>query len=579
MTDIVVLTEDIATIAVSEDVSTVVETVEVTEFIESADSSVAISTEERTEVLTSIEAEVVVSTTEVSEVVTEGEQGPPGPPGLSAAGAVFILDVTATGSGIVGEKTFEPDTIPANVELAGCLSDTRYVRVHVGCEGGGDSYSPVVTVNGVAALLTESSTKRWFTGYADIALAAGQNTVIAASDAGSTDETTVEVLGAGPDILSIEFGPYPGTQTELKSRDQIQVTITTQPNATSVTVLSQGAVVGSVLPVTAGAVTGTLAISNASGLQVVTARAKNSFGTFGSDFASPALTLNQTHPSVGPFVVSYPVGQQAINTGETALVTAAVADADAVQYTSAHLTIPNPTIYENAKSVIPSYSGYEGSGVNYEIMARRSANDSTTTGSTLVRIATVPSTAYIVAAPAGRMASSPLGIDYEVRIYPDQLISTPPSLTASHGAWQGNWTNAGSYWKRTLRIADSVARGIGTFSGLSLVGPSGIVGGLITSGSTYVVGGFSQRTVTFPAFSRVVALGVAVADQTKTSAQLSGGAVLTRHMDNGVYANGYYIANADGDYDPNGGYLGLSDSVFAGSNTSGTLQAIVQEAA
>jgi len=112
-----------------------------------------------------------------------------------------------------------------------------------------------------------------------------------------------------------------------------------------------------------------------------------------------------------------------------------------------------------------------------------------------------------------------------------------------------------------------------------LQGLSGIAGFEITAGSTYEVGGFILRTVTFPAFSRVAPIGAMVADASKTTAQLVGGAVLTRYSDNNVRTTGYYIANEDGTYNPTGGYLGLSDSAFVGSNTSGTLQATIQEIA
>jgi hypothetical protein len=42
--------------------------------------------------------------------------------------------------------------------------------------------------------------------------------------------------------------------------------------------------------------------------------------------------------------------------------------------------------------------------------------------------------------------------------------------------------------------------------------------------------------------------------------------------------NGFYIADANGAYNPWGSYIALSDVAFAASNTSGTLQGTVQEA-
>jgi hypothetical protein len=72
-------------------------------------------------------------------------------------------------------------------------------------------------------------------------------------------------------------------------------------------------------------------------------------------------------------------------------------------------------------------------------------------------------------------------------------------------------------------------------------------------------------------------MGVAVVDQTKTTAQIVGGNTLIRYTDSTVRENGYYFANIDASYNPTGLYIALSDSVFAGSNTSGTLGASMQE--
>ncbi len=160
-----------------------------------------------------------------------------------------------------------------------------------------------------------------------------------------------------------------------------------------------------------------------------------------------------------------------------------------------------------------------------------------------------------------------------------QELSALPQLNASLGAWQGGWTLSGSVWRRTLRITDDVPRGTGVFSGLLVTGLTGLDGATITSGSLYTVGGMTARTITFPAFSRVAPLGAPVALAAKTSAQISGGAVLTRYDDAGVRSNGYYIANAAGAHDPNGAYLGLSDAAFAGANTTGGLTAEFSEVA
>lgn len=509
----------------------------------------------------------------VIHVVAVGAQGPGGTGG-SGGGDLFITDVQPTSTGIVGGKTV------TDREVVSCLSDTQFVRVHFECAGGNDKYTPAVTVEGVAATVAETATKRWFSGYADIELPAGEaTTVTATSDAGGSDTTIVEVLGVGPDILSITFGDYPGSQTQLKAGDQIPFTVTTEAEAVSVELLGGGAGASPNVTVVGGTGTGTITVGALSGAQTIQAIAKNSFGTAGTTFTSSPLTLNQTYPTVGPFTVTYPASQQAINIGDSATVNAPVTNGDTVTYASASLSIPNPSTYAADKVVDTAFSGYVGSGTNFSVTANRHANNASTSGSVLVRIASVEPSAYVqILGNPTRLISSPVGVDYEIRLYPSQLVSAAPTLNASLGAWQGSWANMGAYWKRSLRIADAVPRGSGLFSDLVLTGPSGLVGADITAGSTYNVGGFTSRTITFPAFSRVAALGVAVADPSKVSVVV-GTNTLTRYTDNNVRTGGWYPANSDGSYNANGNYVGLSDSLFAGANTTGTLQATVQEVA
>lgn len=480
----------------------------------------------------------------------------------------FVLDVTNTS--VVGAKVYETSA------LVSCSVDTAAVRVWVGCEGDASAYTPTMTVNGVAATLTESATKRWFTGYADIVLPeTGPNTVTARASTGSSGVATITKLAGGPEIQNVTFGAYPGTQTALKNGDVISVTITADSSATEVFVTGGSVVSGGPFAVTAGVATGTVTIGVATGSQTFTVAARNSFGTFGGTFTTPALNLSQTYPSFGAMTVTYPNGQGALGTDEAASVVCTVTNADEVTYTATGLSVPAG--YAATKIVTNTSAGYVATGVNYTITAVNSANNATASFSGLVKIATTVPTAYITS-PV-RLVSSPSGQDSEIRIYPTQALLSAPSLDAQLGVWQGSWVNNGSYWSRMLRISDAYAKGAATFSNLSLTGLSGIAGSTITSGASYILGGMSSRTLTFAAFARVTALGCAVGDQTKTSASIVGGNTLSRYSNANVVANGYYIANADGSYNANGAYLGLSDSSLAGANTSGTLQATFAEAA
>ncbi len=333
-----------------------------------------------------------------------------------------------------------------------------------------------------------------------------------------------------------------------------------------------------ILPVVAGVASGTLTMSGATGTPTFSVVAKNAFGTAGAAFTSGTVSMDQVAPTFGSFTVTYPSSHTALDVGESATVNCVVSNATTVSYAGTGLSVTAPSTYGATKTVTHSLTGY--TTTTYTITASRAANGASASASTTLQIATVAPTAAISITPTGRLTSSPAGTDYVVRITPNQALLSAPSLDASLGTWQGGgWASVSGYWTRTLRIDDGVARGAGTFSNMALTGPSAIAGTTITAGAAYTVGGFSSRTVTFAAFSRVAALGVNVATPAKMSAAIVGGNTLSLQGDNAVVENGFYPAASDGSYSATGAYVGLSDSAFAGSNTSGTLQVTVAEVA
>ncbi len=559
---------------------------EIIEVTTALDSSVVTSDDPANTVIVIDEADVLINSVDVGqevvitpeveriiEVLTAGEQGPPGRDGGGGGAGVFILDIQAV-TGIVGEKEYTPGVVPANATIESCVTDDTQVRVLVGADGASTIYSPTVTVNGVQVALTETTTKRWFTGTIVVALGPGTTLITAECDGGE-DTAIVTRAGAGPDVVDVVFGAYPGTQTALKAGDQLPVTVTTDMDAVSVTLT--GPATSLTLPVVAGVASGTLVIGTGSGLLTFTAIANNDLGTPGAPFISDAVLLDQIYPTFGAFIVDYPSDHLALNTGDNALVTCVVSNASSVLYSGAGLVVDEPAVYAATKLVGHSLIGYHQPV--YQITATRAANGAQASTSTTLSVATLAPTASISITPSGRLTSSPAGNDYTVRISPNYPLLSAPSLNASAGTWQGAWTASGSGWVRTLRITDDTPRGPAIFSALAMIGVSGIPGTAITAGSTYTVGGFSQRTLTYPAFSRVAALGTTVGIAAKLSAQIVGGNVLILQTNNNVVSTGFYPANADGTYNATGAYIGLSDSAFAGANTSGTLQITVAEAA
>lgn len=497
--------------------------------------------------------------------------------GGSASADVFVQDVTCPG-GIAADKGWRPST-PAQQHIREATTDKALVRIHVGAHGGEDDYTPTVMVHGVSATLTESTTRRWFVGHADVTLPGpGDHVLTVVSSAGGRDTVVVHVAGAGPEVTGITFGSFPGLQTLLKAGDAIPVTISTEPGAVSVTIEAWGASAGALtLPVTAGVATGMLTISSASGAQSIRVAARNALGTAGNPFTSVPLPLDQVAPVIATPVVSYPAGQGALKGNESATVTAAVAGADTVSYVvDSRLTLDNPD-YAATKTVARTSGTY--AQASYTIHATRAANGATASRTAYIALAHTPPTAAIsIGGNPARLTSSPAGNSYTVVVTTDQQLGSPPTLTATIGSWVGSWSGGGNTWSRQIRITDADPRGTGVFA-FAGTNQAGVTGTTITSGAAYTVGGFSSRVVTFPAFSRVADIGVPVASEAKTSASIVGGNTLTRHSDSGVRSNGYYIADADGSYNPTGRYLGLSDAAFAGANTTGTLQAQIAEAA
>jgi hypothetical protein len=272
---------------------------------------------------------------------------PSGPVVSTGGGGVFVTDVEAIG-GIAANKIYEPDTVPPNVDLTQVTVDKDTVRIHFIAEGGIKSYTPKVYVDGILAtnLTEDAEDKRHYYGYVDLVVTETK-TVYVTSDAGGSDSVLIERAGKGPEIVDIWFGSYPGSQTELKAGDQIQVFVAVENQATSVEVLDFGAAVAGVLT-DAGVddayspgfkiATGTITISARSGNLPVRAVAKNSIGTYGDAHdSSGTLVLNQTYPVITFNSITYPPGQQALKGSETADVDATVSEFDTIQYDSPRL--------------------------------------------------------------------------------------------------------------------------------------------------------------------------------------------------------------------------------------------------
>lgn len=514
--------------------------------------------------------------------------------GTVIVGNVYITDIVPTSTGIVGSKVYDPNTVPANVVLNEATSDNANVRVKIYAEGGNAFYSPTVTVNGVTATLTKipSDSSRVYTGQADIVIGSGDTLINVVSSTGATASATVHLAGAGPAIGSLVIGALPGSQTEVKLGDVVQVSGVVPNDATYVEIISGGAA-SAVSSMTLGAVgsagsnnrtfSGTFTVASGTGAKNVQARARNALGTYGATATSSnTVTLNQTYPAIGTISIAYPAGQAALKGTEVATVSATITSFDTVSYSSSsNLSVASPAVYEASKSVSRLTGGYVVGVNNYTITATKASNGAVSTKTAAIAIAdTAPTAAITITGNPSRLVSSEAGQSYTVTITANQSLQSAPSLSAPSGTWSGSWSGSGATWSRTLVIRDTDVKGTYSFTGLSLPNLSGVIGTTITSGASYTVGGFTRRTITLAAFAQYAAIGTYVVDISKTTAKYSGASSnLTLQNSTADVFQGYTITDSSGTYSATGNYIFITDQAYAGANTTGTLMVEIEEVA
>lgn len=522
---------------------------------------------------------------------------------VAAAGGkppIFITDITAQSTGIVGLKEYQANTVPANVIVNQAVSDTQNVRIHFLAEGPTDSYSPIVTgrVNAGAEITAQSltqvaGTQRLFQGYVNLTITA-DSTVTITSSAGSTDSAYVVYAADGPEATSFTIGALPGSQTEVKNNDVVPVSGVVPNSATALTVQNFGAAksgninnIGANDSAGAGFKTfsGTMTVGTNTGTLAARIVATNALGTAGDPVTSGnTVVLNQTYPSVGAISVTYPGGQTAIKSGDSATVSSTITNADTVAYTSsANISVTDPNTYAANKTVTYVSGTYVYATNNYTITATKASNGAVTILNGQVNIANVAPTASvaIVGSPA-RLRSSPTGETYEVRVTANQVLASAPTLDLPVGTWSGSWTFVSTYWRRYIVVTDAHARGTYNYQNVVLPSISGATlnGSTLTAGGSYIIGGFLEKILTFAAFARYTAIGTSVGDITKTRARYVGTETdLNRRTDTNNVTFSFTITNGSGVYNANGDHLFLNDLDFANSNTSGTLQVAVEETA
>lgn len=518
-------------------------------------------------------------------------------------GFVAITDIEPTNpSDNVGSKIKTDD----NNVLQSCISSTPNITVSVLAVTAGQSFKPSVTVNGVAATLSRNALTDVWTGSAVITLTGeAPYTVTATHSEGATDTTNVE-MEALPVIANMQFsGAYPAIgQTEHAQGQTVSLTITSDTLFTELEIVDDTGTATKALSLSFAATTTKTATvtvadrgSYGTGAPIIVpakARIKSENGTWGNYFESNdfggtngvhILALNNTRPFVEINSIVYPVGQYALKDTESVIVNVSESNVDSLVWSSpnSQLSITNPTIAGN-KIVSRASGGYNITNNNLRVVSNRVANATQTTLDTIVWIAHNTPT-ITVTTPATRLRSGVTPQNHTISINSNQRTQAMPTLSANIGTFGGSWstTNNGLTWTRSLAIADSDAKGVASFSGLSIINLAGIEVTAISSGDSYTVGGFVQRTVSVAAYpNREATIGTQVSDTSKlrvTNLSKGGsGSLNTSFVGNvGNAIDTYTVTQPSGVYNATGNTLYNRDLANAVSNTSGEAQFEIEE--
>lgn len=516
-----------------------------------------------------------------------------------STGFVAITDINPTNpSDNVGNKVLSDD----DYVLQSCVSSTTGVTVSVIAVTGQNNFKPAITVNGVAATLIRNTNTDVWAGTAAITLTGTSPYAVTATHGDGATDTAIVTTEAAPVVSSVLFSNAYSQgvgQTEHAAGQTLNLTVTSATPFVQLEVIGDGTTATDAVSDTFATTTSkVLTVTVANHGNTLTAypakvRIRNANGTWSAITASNAMAsvdgvnvinLNNTRPVIVFGAITYPVGQSALKDAESATVVVTETDVNTVAYSSpnSQLFITAPTALGN-KTVSRIAGGYNISTNNLQVIAGRTANATSATFSMVVWIAHDTPTA-VITTPAARLRSGVVAQNHTITLTFSQRVASP-SLTASVGTFIGAWSTAdnGVTWTRTLQIADSDTKGAATFSGLSTTNLANIPVTVITSGASYTVGGFVQRTITFAAWTnRESAIGTQVSDASKLRvtnlSKGASGSLNTAFVGSvGDAVDTYTITQPAGVFNATGNLLYNRDLANAVSNTSGTAQFEIEE--
>lgn len=335
-------------------------------------------------------------------------------------------------------------------------------------------------------------------------------------------------IGDGPQILSVVFGDFPGTQTELKTGDTIEATVTfaySQYDIERIYVEGGGMFVAKFYDIPQGAgqqIVITLEVEHDhSGIAADDLTAwlygVDIVGNTGQSFETPALSCNNLAPVIALDSLAYPNTQLAIKSGEAAEIGLSISNYDTVLYSSptGELVIPDNTVFESIKTVNYNAGGYNIDTPNFRVVATRAANGAQAIFQAVVAIADASPAIDIIADDvmrSGGNAGSQVQ-EYELQLVSDQELLLPPEITAPAGTLVGGMVvdpEDSLLFTQAIQISDNDSRGGHVFTLVQATNLAGKVVFVIDSGAGYTIAGAVARQITIPGGDLVADIGFTV---------------------------------------------------------------------
>lgn len=438
----------------------------------------------------------------------------------TSAAQIFVADVVATTSGKVVSKTLLPGTVGQTiVESVATNDDTIRLSLLI---YGGTAWSPPYRANGEPISLTRLAGDHAFSGSVEVEINPAVEQIIITGNGGSVS-LPVAQLGDAPAIQNVMFGSYPDGQTELKTGDQLLVTLEVESTTDldKIVVADYGAfaaqvVSAQVLNATQAEVTLTVGHDHADpvaadlGVRLAT-RLLN--GSQSEDFTvATGVLANNYAGQLSLTAVEYPTGQQAVKDSEVATLQLSYQDIDTLRVESLQFTVNDPEVLANTKTILLNRTGrdagYKVSGSNVNLYGKRAANGAEINRTELVKIAHTPvdleDNAVVTLRDDGSVT---------VNLTQDVLSLTVEDVPV--GTLSSFSELSEDRYRAQLSIADQDARSNDTLSlELAAVNLAGIPATLQRS---YRVKGFPQRQLTFTHPSLRQALPVEVTDAARFS--------------------------------------------------------------